>query len=313
MKKVLFIVVSILAMIGFTACGPYCTEKTEEIKNNETAFVVPLEGDTMAKQGQFMSIEYLDKAKIAAKRITIPQRIKSLGRASWDYEWIPTVRIIKVDRAPQTREWIGKSGISVESNESVGFTVGISVTAMIKEENASKFLYYYAGGDLKDVMDKNVKGYIQNILAREFGNRSVDECIKKKSEIVTILSEDCKKYFDVYGITISSIGISDGLSFENKEVQDTIDSVFVNMTVIKQAEQKRDAQKILNETELSIAKNERAKAEEFAKAAQAQTAMIDLKIKQMQAEANLMSAKKWNGQVPTSVVPAGSNFLFQFK
>ena len=72
------------------------------------------------------------------------------------------------------------------------------------------------------------------------------------------------------------------------------------------------AQKIINEKDLSIAQNERLKAEEFAKAAEAQTKMVELKIRQMEAEAKLESAKRWDGKAPGGVVPSNSPFLFQF-
>ncbi len=295
-----------------TGCGPYPTEQAVEVKNNETAFVVPLEGDTKAKQAQFMSIDYLEKAKVATKRIVIPLRKRSTGRAWFDYEWIPLARVIVVDRSPVTREWLEKAGIKVESLDSVGFTVGVNCTGMIREEDAAKFLYYYPGNSLSDVMNKNVKGFIQNVLAREFGSRNLSKCQLEKKDIVLDLSKELTTHFAQYGITISSVGIADGMSYDNVEVQKTIDAVFVNETRVKQAEQEREAQKIINEKDLSIAQNERLKAEEFAKAAEAQTKMVELKIRQMEAEAKLESARRWDGKAPGGVVPANSPFLFQF-
>lgn len=316
MKHIKFILFSLFAAVTvctvLTGCGPYPTEHAVEVKNNETAFVVPLEGDTKAKQAQFMSIEYLEKAKVATKRIIIPLRKRSLGRAWFDYEWIPLARVIVVDRAPVTCQWLEKNGIMVESLDSVGFTAGVNCTGMIKEEDAAKFLYYYPGNSLSDVMNKNVKGYIQNVLAREFGSRNLSKCQQEKKDIVLGLSKELTAHFAQYGITISSVGIADGMSYDNAEVQKTIDAVFVNETRVKQAEQEREAQKIINEKDLSIAQNERAKAEEFAKAAEAQTKMIELKIRQMEAEARLESAKRWDGKTPSGVVPANSPFLFQF-
>ena len=316
MKHIKFILFSLFAAVAvctaLTGCGPYPAEHAVEVKNNETAFVVPLEGDTKAKQAQFMSIEYLEKAKVATKRIIIPLRKRSLGRAWFDYEWIPLARVIVVDRAPVTCQWLEKNGIMVESLDSVGFTAGVNCTGMIKEEDAAKFLYYYPGNSLSDVMNKNVKGFIQNVLAREFGSRNLSKCQQEKKDIVLGLSKELTAHFAQYGITISSVGIADGMSYDNAEVQKTIDAVFVNETRVKQAEQEREAQKIINEKDLSIAQNERAKAEEFAKAAEAQTKMIELKIRQMEAEARLESAKRWDGKTPSSVVPANSPFLFQF-
>lgn len=316
MKHIKFILFSLFAAVAvctaLTGCGPYPAEHAVEVKNNETAFVVPLEGDTKAKQAQFMSIEYLEKAKVATKRIIIPLRKRSLGRAWFDYEWIPLARVIVVDRAPVTCQWLEKNGIMVESLDSVGFTAGVNCTGMIKEEDAAKFLYYYPGNSLSDVMNKNVKGFIQNVLAREFGSRNLSKCQQEKKDIVLGLSKELTAHFAQYSITISSVGIADGMSYDNAEVQKTIDAVFVNETRVKQAEQEREAQKIINEKDLSIAQNERAKAEEFAKAAEAQTKMIELKIRQMEAEARLESAKRWDGKTPSGVVPANSPFLFQF-
>ena len=99
----ILLLVALFTVFGLTGCGPYPTEQAVEVKNNETAFVVPLEGDSKSKQAQFMSIEYLEKAKVATKRIVIPQRKRSLGRAWFDYEWIPLARVIVVDRSPVTR------------------------------------------------------------------------------------------------------------------------------------------------------------------------------------------------------------------
>jgi len=314
MNKFHFTILFAAAVSAFilTGCGPYPTEQAVEVRNNETAFVVPLEGDTKAKQAQFMSIDYLEKAKVATKRIVIPLRKRSTGRAWFDYEWIPLARVIVVDRSPVTREWLEKAGIKVESLDSVGFTVGVNCTGMIREEDAAKFLYYYPGNSLSDVMNKNVKGFIQNVLAREFGSRNLSKCQLEKKDIVLGLSKELTTHFAQYGITISSVGIADGMSYDNAEVQKTIDAVFVNETRVKQAEQEREAQKIINEKDLSIAQNERLKAEEFAKAAEAQTKMVELKIRQMEAEAKLESAKRWDGKAPGGVVPANSPFLFQF-
>ena len=312
-KLISFVLFTAIATsLALTGCGPYPTEHAVEVKNHETAFVVPLEGDSKKDQAQFMSVEYLEKAKVATKRIIIPLRKRSTGRAWFDYEWIPLARVIVVDRSPVTCQWLEKDGIKVESLDSVGFTAGVNCTGMIKEEDAAKFLYYYPGNSLTEVMGKNVKGYIQNILAREFGSRDLSVCQKAKKDIVLELSKELTAHFAQYGITISSVGIADGMLYDNAEVQKTIDAVFVNETRVKQAEQEREAQKIINEKELSIAQNERAKAEEFAKAAEAQTKMIDLKIRQMEAEAKLEAARRWDGKAPGGVVPSNSPFLFQF-
>lgn len=58
---------------ALVSCGPPLVEVIEEIEPNETAFVISLEDDA-DKQQQFESVEYLEKQKVAAKRINIPTR-----------------------------------------------------------------------------------------------------------------------------------------------------------------------------------------------------------------------------------------------
>ena len=43
--------------------------------------------------------------------------------------------------------------------------MGFTCTAFIPEEDASKFLYWYPSGSLADVMDKEVRGRIQQAAA----------------------------------------------------------------------------------------------------------------------------------------------------
>ena len=157
MKKIC----SILAIIGTaiinSACmGPPNVPPIQEIKPNETAFVIPLEGDGTA-QAQVQSVEYLKKKMVQAKRITIPIRQRDTGRFPGDFEWIPTVRVITVDRSLVTRQWSGMPvagnahpGIHVESKESINFRVGFNVTALVQEEDAATYLYWHAGKQLSE-------------------------------------------------------------------------------------------------------------------------------------------------------------------
>ncbi len=68
------------------------------VSNSETAFLVPLTGDT-GKQTGFDGQKYLSDRKVAVKRVQIPREWVQTGRWSNDGKWVPTVRLIKVDRA----------------------------------------------------------------------------------------------------------------------------------------------------------------------------------------------------------------------
>jgi hypothetical protein len=184
--------------LSLSACGPYKVMPLEEIKPNETAFLVPLEGASKSDQGKFMSIEYLEGAKVATKRVEIPTRRRETSRMPGGYEWIPTMKVIRVDRSPVTRELTkGKESgtssanqaIAVESLDSIGFSVGVNTTAMIEESDAAKFLYYFAGKPLSAVMDENVRGYVQTFLGQEFGKRPLQQCKEEKAAIFQALQE----------------------------------------------------------------------------------------------------------------------------
>ena len=318
MKKYL---VGLGIFILFTSgcLAPPKKELVEEIKTNETAFLVPLEGATKANQAKFMSLDYLENAKLATKRVTLPQRTKVTGRFWYEREWIPTMKVITVNRIPITREWTQdeKTGttkkndaIWVESKDSIGFAIGVNVTALIAEENAATFLYYYAGADLSSVIDKNIRGFVTSILSREFGNRDLTQCKTDKKEISDLTFNLTKNKFAEMGITVTNLGLVGGLTYEDKEIQNSINNAYVAEMSILQARHERGAQVFNNEKELSIAVTARQAAEEFAKAQEAMVAKVRLDIERIKAEAQLTASKKWNGEVPKSIVPQGANFLF---
>ena len=114
----------------------------QTIEPSQTAFVIPLEGQT-SNQGTFDSEAFLENSKVATKRITIPMRWRSKGRAADDGEYIPTVKVIVVDRAGVGRHWEGQDAIEAESRESIGFSTGLSASAQINSSDAARFLYRY--------------------------------------------------------------------------------------------------------------------------------------------------------------------------
>lgn len=314
MKKItVFLLIVAVCLMSAGCIGPAKVPPIETIETNETAFLVPLEGASKENQAKFMSLEYLENAKLATKRITIPIRQRQIGRGYWNYEWIPTMRVIKVDRAPVTREWTqeqetgtskNNESISVESKDSIGFRVGVNITCLIKEENAAIFLYNYSGKSLAYIMDNNVRGFVTSVLSREFATRELTQCKTDKKEITEVLLNEARANFEPMGITISNLGLVGGLEYENPEIQSAINDAYVAEMNIKNQQMKKEAQVHINEKDLSIAQNARAMAEEWAKAKDAQVAKTNLEIKKIIAE-------KWDGSFPKNIVPAGSNMLFE--
>lgn len=240
MKKlqsyVLIAVVAVAMM--FTSCRTYQEEVYVEIEPNETAFLIPLEEGTQESQSKLDSEDYLEENKVSAKRITIPTRFHQTGRLRISGKWIPAMRVIKVDRTPVTREWTAANGtgtsgnkkedIEVESKESIGFGIGITTTSTIPEEWASKFLYNYNGKTLADVMDNDVRAYIQNILTSEFGILDLSECQESRKAIYDTMRVRTTEYFASMGIKILNIGAAGQFEYTDEAIQISINEKFAS-------------------------------------------------------------------------------------
>ena len=338
MKRIQMIIVSIAAVGILASCGPVKVEQFVDIEANETAFVVPLEGASKSGQSQFMSVEYLNTAKVATKRISLPLRKYETGRMWYDYEWIPTAKVIKVNRQPVTREWTGKEdtgtagrdeALWVESSDSIGFGVGVNTTAMVTEEDAAKFLYYFAGKDLAYVVDQNVRGKVNSVLSREFAAHELEKARSLKNEVFSKAKEETVADFAKMGVTITNLGLAEGLVYADSEIKQAINDKFKAEMDIQIQEQKNHAQIQINERNVAIAKAQadakikkaageikvqEAKANaatEFAKSIDARTKQVELEIRLMDAQARLTFAENIKpGVLPANIMPAGSAMLF---
>jgi len=304
----------LLTMLAALAvsCGAYKEEVFKTVEPHETAFVIPLEGATKKGQKQFMSKEYLLSAKVAKKRINIPQRKKSTGRAWFSFKWIPTVEVITVDRTPVTREWTSDEGtgtnvkdesIPVESLDSIGFGIGINVTAKVQEEDTATFLYNYPSKSLGQIVDTNVRSFVQSELADEFGSLSLTKCKLSKKDIVARVREKTQKHFREYGITIPILGHTGGLTYENEKIQTAIDDAYVTEMDKVKATQEQEAQAIRNKTNEDERVSERKQAQQFGLAEKARTKMLRLEIEKIKAE-------RWDGVQPRVVAGGNASFLF---
>lgn len=332
LKKFLIASILTLTLIG---CGPAKVLPLETVGPNETAFVIPLEDGK--EQEKFESIEYLTNHKVVSKRIEIPVRERSTGRGPGDYEWIPMVRVIKVDRSLVTREWVNAKraakdekkdnddkkveAIAVESLDSIGFHVGVNITAFITEEDAPTYLYYHTSKPLSKVIDENIRGFVQDRLAQKFGALVLEECKKQKGKIFEEVGKETIANFKPYGITISTVGNAGGLEFDDPKIQESIDATArseMAITIAKKAKLAQDEQNTLeiskataeNKILLDRAIANRLASEEFAKAKDAQESRVRLEIERVKADAQYKAAERWNGDMPNSIVPAGSPMLF---
>jgi len=253
--------IGLVCLTALTGCmKPYDKPEFVEIDTSETGFLIPLEGDT-AQQAKFQSEDYLLQRKVAAKRVQITHRWLQEGRLSTDGRWIATVRLVKVNRSPVTREWateqttVANSGgiqrtdkaIWIESADSVGFSMGFTCTAFIPEDDAARFLYWYPSGSLVEVMDREVRGRIQQTAAEVAAKYPLDILRAKKQEIADAVKKDLTALFAARGVTITTVGMFGGMTYENPEIQRSIDGTFIAQQLKVVAEAKFEAQKKENE------------------------------------------------------------------
>jgi regulator of protease activity HflC (stomatin/prohibitin superfamily) len=170
---------------------------------------------------------------------------------------------------------------------------------MIEEVDAAKFLYRYNNTPLETIIDTDIKKMVEDEFNRATSQYKSTELHTNKAIIIETVKTNVTNYFKEYGITITVLGIKEGFSFENPEIQDALDAKFASEQdlVIQQ-----------NKNEAALAKAE-AEAEAKLIAAEAQ-AEANRKLAESLTDEILKQSyyEKWNGQLP-SVMTDGSNVI----
>lgn len=296
-KLITLLLVIVMACTLFTGCRkPYDTPEFVTIEASQTAFLIPLVGDSTT-QSAFESEELLTEAKVATKEIQIPHRWVQTGRKHWMGDWKPSATLIIVERKPVSRSW--ESGDSTaasankaifgETSDQIGIYVGMNCTAMIEEKDAAKFLYRYNNTPLETVIDTDIKKLVEDRFNIETAKYTSTELGAKKGEIMEAVKEYVIPYFKEYGITITVLGMKEGVSYENDEIQKAIDAKFAS-------EQELVIQQ--NKNEAALAKAE-ADATATIMAAEAQAKANGLLSESMTpALLEKMYYEKWDGKLP---------------
>jgi hypothetical protein len=298
MKKSLIALILVVSTLVFTGCvRPYDTPEFVTIEPSQTAFLIPLIGDT-DDQASFESEELLANAKIATKEVQIPHRWVQMGRWDWVGEWKPSARLIVVERKPETREWcntadVGTStqnqAIYAESSESIGFSVGMNCSAQINSESdAVKFLYSYNNKTLAEIMDYEIRARVESNFVEQCAKRTLNEILVEKEEIMESVRDDVETYFAKRGITITVLGMKDGLEYDDPDIQTSINEKFSSEQ--KLVTQKNENARIISEAE-AIAKANQILSE----------SITDEVLRQQYIE-------KWNGELP-KYVGSGEDIL----
>lgn len=305
---------------GYSANASYNTiDEVEfvQIKANQTAFLVPQQGKNLEGQGSFDSAAFLQKNKIAEKRIQIPHQLLPKGGNGLrglvtQNVYIPSAVLYVVTREPYVRQWTRETtrgtaskdeGFYLESKESINVDFGVSIGAHITIEDSATYLFFFGVSDivnpgdnadfpsvvyaqsLASVMDRVVHQRVQTLLAKEFGSRKLTDCMAQKIDIMNTVEKQVISEFAKVGITIEYVGYASALNYSH-EIQSAIDKVY-------------------------IAEQEASAAENQLKAMAARSAVANIEIKHGIAQA----LSKWNGQIPNlpNFVVVPENFLSPVK
>jgi hypothetical protein len=204
------------------------------MKPNETCFYIPDVGANKESQVKFMSQEYLDQARIPAKRFKI-EHVKAES-TSWikDY-WVPAGRLHCVVREPYSRKWTSTTdtGTSAtneafrcQSSEGLTTTLDVMISASIPEEIAYRYLYFfgtkpipgdptdpkvifnsiYQAQDMNVVMDKFASTMIMPTVCQELATRTLDQINRDSKEIQVGAEKTVAEALEKVGIKLISLG-----------------------------------------------------------------------------------------------------------
>lgn len=303
MKKIIsLLLILVMCLTMFTACRkPYDQPEFVTIEPHQTAFLIPLIGDT-SNQASFESEEMLMQAKVSTKEIQIPHRWVQTGRKHWMGEYRDTMALIIVDRSPVTREWSSTDGVGTsavnqaiyaESAESIGFSAGMNCSAQIySEEDAVKFLYCYNNKPLSEIMDSEIRARVESKFVEECASRTLNEILTQKEDIMKSVRDDVTTYFAERGITITVLGMKDGLEYDDATIQKSINDKF--SSEMKLTTQKNENERIISEAE-AVAEANRILSE----------SLTDEVLKQQMYE-------KWDGKLPEVMTGSDNGIIVDF-
>ena len=307
-KKIVLATAVCASLTSLTGCRkPYDTPEFITIEASQTAFLIPLVGDT-SEQALFESEELLESAKVATKEIQIPHRWVQTGRKSYKGEYRPSAKLIVVERKPVTREWVSTTDAESTSNQAIfgesldgiGIYVGMNCSAQIDESNATKFLYRYNNTPLSSVIDNDIRAMVEDEFNKAVGKYNIADLQANKTAIMKDVATNVKSHFEDYGVTITVLGMKEGISYENPAIQTAIDEKFsseqliitqqnMNDVEISKAEAAAQSAKIAAEAEAEVLRIQAdAEAEANRKISESLTDNLISKIKY----------EKWNGEMP---------------
>lgn len=282
---------------------PYDSPEFVTIEPSQTAFMIPL--DTSSEQQHLASEEFLKRAQVATKRVKILHMWVKQGYLSNSGKYLPTVRVVVVERKPVSREWTESAstgtstknqGITAESRESIGFIARMNCAAQVDEADAARFLYRYNNKPLEELMDTEVRALVESTFVEECARLNLDQIWVKKDDIMKAVRATVLPYFKERGVTITVLGLKGELTYMSAEIQKAIDQRFT-------AAQELKSQRDINQRSL-----EKARADAQAASIISASGNRDYQLRMMEQQFRLRALEnqakaieKWNGSTPQAV------------
>ena len=323
-----------LAVLPLAGCWrPFEPIQLETISPNEEAFLLPLIDD-VKKQTSTNNEEYLKENLVYTKQVRIPQQWVQTGYETFyaNGDWKPAAILVKVDKAPVTREWTAdtNSGTSnkneaiwVMTSDQVEFSTGWTCTARIaSRDDAVKFLHNYPNGSLKDVLDTEVRGKLQAAFGLEVTDQPMNKLRSEATPHILKTVKETTDFFKERGVTITNLGITGGFIYKDKSIMDTMVRVFnaeqekaIATAGFQAQEEKNKA--VFAEAEglaKALLAQKQAEADGIKLVADAKSYEIEqakgdagtyLALKRIELEKQKL--EKWDGKFPTYFVGAGQS------
>ena len=296
-KKIVALAMVLCLCLSMCACRKFDKPEFVTIEPHQTAFLVPLTGDTTT-QNAFESEELLASMKVATKEVQILHRWVKTGRGKNSGEWRDTHVLIIVDRKPESRSWESGDSAAASANraifgetaDGIGIYVGMNCSAQIDEADAVRFLYRYNNTPLSTIIDTDIKKMVEDEFNMQCSKYTSSDLLNHKADIMAAVKNSVTNYFKNYGITITVLGLKEGISYENPAIQTAIDQKFASeqKVVIQENENKANLAKAEAEAEAMILK---AEAEAEANRILAES-LNDQILEKMYYET-------WDGKLPT--------------
>lgn len=301
--------------LTLTSCRkPFDTPEFVELNPTEIGFLIPMTADGGDATIKFASEDSLEKTIVSAQRVQIPHTFIQTGRKEWMGEWKPAARLIAVDTQPITKSWnsAGASegtsdkneAIYAETADSLGYSIGVNCTAQVSPQRAAKFLTHFMSGSLSQVMDTTIRNDVESAYVAEAAKYTLEETLKNKAAIMKVVYDAVAPKYDEMGIDILSLGMKDGIEYDNPDIQKAIDAR-------SKAERDAETQKLKNQTAIEQAE---AEAKVMLKKAEAEAKANELLSKSLTPEiVEMERIRKWDGSEATTVVHGSSDASVEVK